>query len=102
LVRFEPNVCPGGVILVNSSLINEDPKRTDVTVYKVPMNDIAAKINKQTLNVVGLGCIVALSKAVDKASALKAIDKTFGKKFADKPQLLIINKDAFEKGFSAV
>jgi 2-oxoglutarate ferredoxin oxidoreductase subunit gamma len=102
LTRFEPTVCPGGVILLNSTLVNEDPKRTDVKVYKVPMNDIAAKINKQALNVVGLGCIVALSKAVGKASALKASDKTFGKKFADKPQLLASNKEAFEAGFTSV
>ncbi len=100
LTRFEPQMKAGGIMILNSSLVTEEPQRQDVTIHKVPMNDIAAKINPQTLNVVGLGAIVAIGKIVEKASAIKALEKTFGKKFADKPKVMAMNLDAFEQGFS--
>ena len=100
LTRFEPQLRAGGILILNSSLVAEEPKRKDFTLHKVPMNDLAAQINPQTLNVVGLGAIVKLGKVVAKESALKAIDKTFGKKFADKPQVMASNKEAFEKGYN--
>lgn len=100
MTRFEPQMRAGGTMIINSSLVKEEPKRNDITVYKVPMNEIASKIHAQTLNVVGLGTVVALGKVVEKASAIKAIEKTFGKKFANKPKLMALNVDAFEQGYS--
>lgn len=100
LTRFEPQLRAGGLLILNSSLVSEESKRKDVTIYKVPMNDLAAQINPQTLNVVGLGAIVALGKVVTKEAALKAMDKTFDKKFADKPDLMAANREAFEKGYT--
>ena len=36
LEKFAPKVRPGGVIIVNQSLIDKDPHRDDCTVVKVP------------------------------------------------------------------
>jgi 2-oxoglutarate ferredoxin oxidoreductase subunit gamma len=103
MLRFEPQIREGGTMIVNSSLIAEEPKRTDITVYKVPMNDLASQLQSmQVLNIIGLGAIVAAAKVVSKEAALQAIDKTFGAKFASKPHLLDLNKQAFEQGMKAI
>lgn len=102
--KFEPAVEEGGLIITNSTLVSVEPSgtgRSGVSLRQVPMNDIAASINEKALNIVGLGAVVALGKVVSKESALKAIDKVFGKKFAGKPQVLAMNKEAFEKGYAA-
>jgi len=44
LDKFEGTVRPGGIIVVNSSLINRLPRRTDVIVVPVPANEIAAAL----------------------------------------------------------
>jgi 2-oxoglutarate ferredoxin oxidoreductase subunit gamma len=41
LDKFERDVRPGGLLLINSSLISRDPARADLTVVKVPANEIA-------------------------------------------------------------
>jgi 2-oxoglutarate ferredoxin oxidoreductase subunit gamma len=102
-LRFEPLLRKDGIMILNSSLIAEEPKRADITVYKVPMNDLAGQLqSSQVLNISGLGAIVAASKVVGKEAALKAISKTFGAKFASKPHLLELNQRAFELGMKAV
>jgi 2-oxoglutarate ferredoxin oxidoreductase subunit gamma len=101
--RFEPQLRKDGVIIINSSLIDEEPKRSDIKVYKVPMNDLANQLKStQVLNIIALGSIVAAGKVVSKEAALQAIDKTFGKKFAAKPHLLELNKQAFAEGMKAI
>ena len=101
--RFEPLMQAGGTMIINSSLILEEPKRTDIKVFKAPMNDLASELNStKVLNIIGLGTIVAASKIVSQEAALKAIEKTFGEKFASKPQLLELNKNAFAKGLAAI
>lgn len=99
--KFEPAVEAGGMIIANSTLVSGVSSRGDISMRRVPMNDIAASINEKALNIVGLGAVVALGKVVSKESVLRAIDKVFGKKFADRPQVLAMNKDAFEKGYAA-
>ena len=46
---------PGGVLLINSSLIQRDAQRTDVTVIRVAANDIANELgNPRGANMVAL------------------------------------------------
>lgn len=100
-LKYEPLARQGATMIMNSSLVDETPARKDLKVYKVPMNELAESISEKTLNVVGLGAVVALGKVVSKESAIKAIEKIFGKKFAGKPKVLAMNLEAFEKGFAA-
>jgi len=44
LAKFEPLVKPGGLLIINSSLVNSKPKRTDIKVAYVPCNKIAEEI----------------------------------------------------------
>jgi 2-oxoglutarate ferredoxin oxidoreductase subunit gamma len=95
LDKFEPLLQPGGVLIINSSLIEKDAERKDIKVFKIPANELAQEIgNPKVANMVVLGAIVEASQAVQPEAVLTA----FSKMFAKKPELLAINKLALEKG----
>jgi 2-oxoglutarate ferredoxin oxidoreductase subunit gamma len=95
LEKFEPTLKPEGILLINSSLIEQDAQRSDVKVYKLAVNDIANELgNTKVANMVALGAIVATTKAVSAASVLQAFEKMFAKK----PELLEINRLALSAG----
>lgn len=59
LDKFEPLVAPGGILIVNSSLVNRDPTRTDITWVMVPAQEIAEMIGpRRLLNMVMLGALL--------------------------------------------
>ena len=49
LIKFEPAVQPGGRMIVNSSLVEQEPVRTDIEVYKVPFAAISGTITLENL-----------------------------------------------------
>ena len=58
--RFAANLTTGGLLVVNSSLIEETPKVDDCRLLKVPANDIAAEIgNDRTVNMALIGAWAA-------------------------------------------
>ena len=95
LDKFEATLKPGGVVLINSSLIDQEAKRSDIKVYKVAANDIANELgNAKVANMVALGALVAATEAVSAASVLQAFEKMFAKR----PELLEINRLALKAG----
>jgi 2-oxoglutarate ferredoxin oxidoreductase subunit gamma len=59
LDKFEPLVKPGGVLIVNSSLVNRNPTRTDITWVMIPAQEIAETIGpRRLLNMVMLGALL--------------------------------------------
>lgn len=99
LDKFEPLLKPGGTLIINSSLIKRDAKRTDITVHQLPANDIADELgNTRVANMVILGAVVAATGAVSNESLAKA----FAKMFAKKPELFAINEQAIKAGADAV
>ena len=59
LDKFEPLVSPGGVLIVNSSLVNRDPTRTDIIWLMIPAQEIAETIGpRRLLNMVMLGALL--------------------------------------------
>lgn len=80
--KFESSLSPGGVMLINSSLIDRESKRDDIRVYKVPANDIANDLgNARMANMVALGALnAALGNVVDPSRIMEAFKKIFAKK----------------------
>jgi 2-oxoglutarate ferredoxin oxidoreductase subunit gamma len=98
LEKFAPSVKPGGVIFVNSSIIDVETGRDDVDVLKVPIIEIAKEMgNTKTANIIALAAFVARSKVVE-FDLLKASVK---EKFAAKEKLIPINMKALEEGQKA-
>ncbi len=59
LDKFEPMVAPGGVLIVNSSLVDRNPTRKDITWLMIPAQEIAESIGpRRLLNVVMLGALL--------------------------------------------
>lgn len=82
LEKFESSLSPGGILVLNSSLIDRESKRDDIVTYKVPANDIANSLgNARMANMVALGALnAALGYVVDTSQIIEAFKKIFAKK----------------------
>jgi 2-oxoglutarate ferredoxin oxidoreductase subunit gamma len=97
LDKFQASVKKGGLVLINSSLIQDKCSRDDVNVYYIDANEIAHKIgNDKASNLVVLGAYVKLSGIYPKDVMLNTIAKSF----AAKPQFIASNQAAFEAGYN--
>ena len=94
--KFTSRVKKGGLVIVNSTLIDVTTDRTDVNEILVPANDIATKIgNVKTANVIILGTFIGATGVVG-FDTVKAIIK---KKLGQKKSALPLNMKALEKGY---
>ena len=98
--KFEDRVKPGGLLLVNSSIVPEDRKyRDDIKVVKVPATEIAYELeNPRGVNIVMLGAMAASSDLFTADYLESAIDNFFAKKGKNNPK----NALCFRKGVEAV
>ena len=97
LDKFEDAVRPGGVIVVNTSLINRLPHRTDVTVVAVPANEVAIECGSpKAANMVTLGAYLGASGVVE----LDQVKAIVAESFAAKPKLVEVNHAALSRGFA--
>lgn len=95
LEKFAPIVKPGGIILINSSLIPIESGRDDIDQLKIKANDIANELgNVRIANVLALSAFVARSKLVEFESAEEAVKS----KLASKKKLIPINLEAMARG----
>ena len=102
LEKFGPRVKPGGLIVVNSSLVPVSADRDDCTVITIPANDLAAQAGTaRAANLVMLGAYVGWSGVVDKATTIRMIEKEFAKKAKFIPANLAAFKVGFEEGLKA-
>jgi len=98
LEKFAAAVKPGGVILVNSSLIPIASGREDVDELRVPVTDIAAGLgNVRTANIVALGAFVARSGIID----FETLKETVRNEFKQKKKFIEMNMAALEEGRKA-
>ncbi len=98
LEKFASIVKPGGVVLINSSLIPINSGRSDVDELLVPANDIAADIgNVRAANIVALAAFVARSKVVN----FELMRESVKKEFAKKAKFIPLNMEAIDRGKKA-
>ena len=98
--RFESKIKPGGIMIVNSSLVKNKPSRNDITYKFVPMTDIAHKSGHEKMaNIVALGAFIKALPVVKRESIISVMkSKLTGKK----AEMLDGNIQALEEGFSSV
>lgn len=98
LEKFAPVVKPGGVILINSSLISVSSGRTDVDEFIIPVNDIANGVGSiRSANIVALAAFVARSKIVDNEKLRECVKE----EFSAKANLVPLNMKAVDEGQKA-
>ena len=60
LVKFERTVKKGGLVFINSSLIDEKPEREDITPVPVPIGALAGELGSdRQANMIMIGAIMA-------------------------------------------
>jgi len=94
--KFLPRIKPGGVLVVNSSIVENNKVRDDIKIIPIPATDIANELGNAALaNMVCLGALMPTLKLIDMSTLSKAMDAVVGKK---KPELYEMNIQAIKKG----
>lgn len=100
LRKFEGRVRTGGLIIYNSSLIEDKPTRDDIDVIAVPCNDIATELGSSRIaNMVALGAYIAYSQAVNMDSIIESLKKALPER---RQHLIPLNEKALERGAEIV
>jgi 2-oxoglutarate ferredoxin oxidoreductase subunit gamma len=90
---------PGGIMLINSSLVKEAPKRKDLKVYRIDAQDMAEKIgNSRFANMVALGAMAKLTGALSVAEIEPILKNFFSE---DKHKFVPMNVEAIQTGYNA-
>jgi len=96
LDKFEEKVVSGGIAFIDSTLVERDAKRKDITVYKIPATRLASENNIPTLaNMIIVGKILKVLGEYDEKSIEETLKKVIPAKHAD---MLEVNKKALSIG----
>jgi len=75
LDKYETKVKSGGVLIANSSLINRQAERPDITALNIPGNEIAEELgNSRITNMVMLGALLHLMPVLPMDVLKSALD----------------------------
>jgi 2-oxoisovalerate ferredoxin oxidoreductase beta subunit len=92
--KFAHEVQSGGLLLVNSSMVDSVPERSDLRVVRIPAYEIAQNMgNVKSANMVMLGAYLEASKAIEQESIMAAFVE-----HGIKPEMLKANREAIEAG----
>lgn len=81
LEKFENMVETGGMIIIDSSLVEKSPSRTDVEIYKIPATQLASDMGNLTYaNIIMLGKLIGRSGIVSKENFEEALKKVLPEK----------------------
>ena len=96
LDRYEPLVCPGGVLVVNASLINRQSDRRDITIVFIPANEIAESLGEKRLtNMVAMGALLSQLPVLPVEAIERALENHLP---ARHKRLLPVNYRALREG----
>lgn len=96
LSRFEPTVVEGGILLYNSTLIEQKPTRKDIRVIAVPANEVADELgNPRVANMVLLGSFIAATDLVKIETVQTSLEKVLSERHH---HLIPLNMQALERG----
>jgi 2-oxoglutarate ferredoxin oxidoreductase subunit gamma len=96
VMRFQNQIQSGGLFFVNSSLVESEISRGDISVIRVPANSIAEKLGSpRAANMVMLGAFTKKSGLVSFSSMIEALKHTLG----TKQKLMAVNEKALKAGY---
>ncbi|HAY98102.1 MULTISPECIES: 2-oxoacid:acceptor oxidoreductase family protein [unclassified Mesotoga] len=100
LLKFEKEIQPGGLMVINTSVVDRDTSRNDISVVKIDANSVAEKLgNLKVANMVVLGAYLGRAGTVTLDGVRKALEKKLtGRKAA----LVDLNIRAIEEGMKSV
>ena len=99
LVRFQNQVESGGILFLNSSLIDIEVSRGDIDVVSIPANRVAEEMGSaRSANMVMLGAFTRRSNLVSLDSVVKGLRTAL----KNRQKLIAINREALTIGYEMV
>jgi 2-oxoglutarate ferredoxin oxidoreductase subunit gamma len=99
LAKFEPLLIPRGLLVVNSTLIEAEPRRTDIEIAAIPCTALArAGGDDRFASIVALGALIARRPVVARKALRQALIEVLGD---GRPNLIDANLAAFDSGYQA-
>lgn len=96
LDRFQNEIASGGLLFMNSSLIEAEISRGDIEIVGVPASGIAEELGSpKSANMVMLGALAKRSNLVSIATLIAGLKDTL----KNKEKLIAINKKALMAGY---
>jgi len=96
LEKFEEQLKPGGIIIIDSSLIKVVPQRTDIRFIPIASSEIANELgNMAYATIVLLGCLSAATGCFKRESFEAALREVLPER---RYHMIPSNLDAFDKG----
>jgi len=95
--KYEGLVKPGGLLVVNSSLIDAKTLRNDIDFIAIPANEIAEELGSvKMMNMAAIGALLAKRPFLTLDQIKQALDNHLPPR---KAHLLEANKQVIEKGY---
>ena len=100
LAKFLPKVKPGGLVIVNASIVKDKIERDDVKVVEIDATNIAVRLgNIKVQNMVLLAGIIKYTDIITLEEVRTTIEEAFETKY---PELVALNLQAVEEGLAAL
>ena len=95
--KFAASLKAGGILIANTSRVLSEITREDITVVKVPADDLAVELgNIKCANIILIGALIGSDAGIITEDAMLAsLEAKFGSK---KAEVLELNKLALQKG----
>jgi len=100
LAKFEPKLRKGGLMFLNSTLVESRSKRSDIETFEIPANDIAAELgNVKCANMVMIGAYIKKTGAI----SIEMVKKSLGKVYVRaNEKILEMNRKAIDRGAALI
>ncbi len=98
--RFESQIKPHGLFIINTSLIKDPANRTDIDIIRINATDIAEELgNVNAANMVMLGALVGRTGIIKPETVSSAMKEIIPK---HRKNIIPLNETAFKKGIEAI
>ena len=97
-IKFHGSIAKGGILICDSSLVNEKSEREDISKYYIPATSLAYDNNMPKLaNVIMLGKLIAATNIFTTDELIMSMKKTIPE---SKKDLLDLNIKALDIGYN--
>jgi 2-oxoglutarate ferredoxin oxidoreductase subunit gamma len=98
--RFQSILQAGGLLCVNSSLVNTESARTDIEILAIPTSELAEQVGTiKVANMILLGALVRASSMISYEAMLENLEAILGE---GKAKLIELNRQALDLGYNYV
>ncbi|MFH0915477.1 MAG: 2-oxoacid:acceptor oxidoreductase family protein [bacterium] len=98
--RFQSILQAGGLLCVNSSIVNTESARSDIEILAIPTSELAERLGTiRVANMVMLGALVRASNMISYDMMLENLNEILGE---GKSKLIKVNREALSLGYNYI